>query len=204
MISISKRKNSLTMCGTIICHCGLPMDKCIFDVGEKPEICPYCGEKITRVVHLESKKKVSQRLSQKTLSKKRKRNSLKLIKLYFQFKCQQENHRFEKTYLPMRKPTEEEKSLDTCSQCVLICYCNFPMGECFYQKYINDGFCICGKPHVINHYNLSTEERDRRGIPLSSSEKYQSGNNNIFIGYKYCCTKLDNLFEQKSLPWNFR
>ena len=41
------------------------------------------------------------------------------------------------------------------------------------KKYINDGFCICGKPHVINHYNLSTEERDRRNIPLVKDGHYQ-------------------------------
>lgn len=192
------------MCGTIICYCGLPMGKCVFDVGEKPEICSYCGETITNIVHLKSQRVLTNRLSQKTLSKRRKKDDLRLVTLYFQFECQQNTSRYEKTYLPMRQPTNEDKSLDTCCQCVVICYCNFSMGECVYQKYRDNGRCICGHPRVLNHHNLSTEERDRRGIHLVKDKKYQKKDNQIFIGWKYCCINQESCFEQLSLPWGFR
>lgn len=191
------------MCGTIICYCGLPMGKCVFDVGEKPEICFYCGETITKVVHLKNKKKNADKLLQKPLSKKRERHDLRLITLYFQFECQQNTSRYEETYLPMREHTELEKSIDTCSQCVLICYCNFPMGECFYQKYINDDLCVCGQPQVLKHYNLSSEERDRRDIPLVKNAEYQKRNNQILMGWKYCCMNQKSCLEQQPLPWSF-
>lgn len=192
------------MCTTIICYCGLPMGKCIFDVQEKPDICPYCGETITKVVHPRNTQRIMDKLFEKTLTKKRRKGDLRLITLYFQFKCQRNTKRFEKTYLPMSGPPHEEESMETCSQCVFICYCNLPMGECFYQKYSNShNMCKCGNNLVIKHYNLSSSERDRRNIPLVLYDKYQKRHNQILVSGKYCCLNQRSSYEQEFMPWGF-
>jgi hypothetical protein len=192
------------MCGTIICYCGLPMGKCIFEVQEKPDICTYCGETIIKVVHLNNKHKAMGKLFKKTLTKKRKRGDLRLITLYFQFICQQNTQRLEKTYLPLSEPPPEEETIETCSRCVFICYCSLPMKECFYQKYYNPhNVCTCGNKLVIKHYNLSSSERDRRDIPLARTDKYQKRHNQILVSGNYCCMNGRSSFEQEVMPWEF-